>query len=169
LGSSRFPSPFIKPNVPSSGIRLSDLRAVPSTGIYPASSVHLTLSDAQKAPTLTAEFAGRDPHILPEPPLLTLDHLSGMLYPLPRRIESVHDGCRVGALPRRAFPDPYSLPRFRVGSASTLQLSGPARISYALRPARLLAHHTWTLSRGFGQLQLSNLTINYSSGSFPHW
>jgi hypothetical protein len=32
-----------------------------------------------------------------------------------------------------------------------LQLSGPARTLLALRPAGLLAHHAWTLSRGFDQ------------------
>jgi hypothetical protein len=42
-----------------------------------------------------------------------------------------------------------ALARFRAGSASTSQLSGPAQALLALRPAGLLAHLSWTLSRGF--------------------
>jgi len=79
------------------------------------------------------------------------DYLSGVLCSLPRWTVSVHDGYRVSALPRRALPDPFCLPRSWAGSASTLQLSGPARTLLALRPAGLLAHHAWTLSRGFDQ------------------
>jgi len=63
----------------------------------------------------------------------------------------VHDGYRDGALPRRVLPDPCCLLRFRAGSASTWQLSGPAQASHALRPAGLLARHLWTLSRGSDQ------------------
>src|ERR1700684_3998038 len=77
------------------------------------------------------------------------DYLSGVLFPLPRWTESVHDGYRVGALPRRVLPDPYCLPQQGAGSASTLRLSGPAQALRALRPAGLLAHHSWTLWRGF--------------------
>ena len=105
------------------------------------------------------------------------DYLSGVLCPLPRWTVSVHDGYRVGAFPRRVLPDPFCLPRKRAGSASTLQLSRPAQALLALRPAGLLAH----LSVDFvtrlrharlpepAARQLSNLTIHYSSGSFPHW
>jgi hypothetical protein len=41
-----------------------------------------------------------------------------------------------------------AIPRYRGGSASTSLLSRPAQASHALRPAELLTHHTWALSRG---------------------
>ena len=59
-------------------------------------------------------------------------------------------GLAAGALPRLAFPVPCCLPRSRDGSASILPLSRPAQASRMLRPARLLAHLKWTLSRGSG-------------------
>src|SRR5258708_38945447 len=70
---------------------------------------------------------------------------------LPRWSGSVLYGYLVDALPRRAFPDPLGLPQSSAGSAPTLSLSRPARASHALRPARLLIHHSWTLSRGSSQ------------------
>ena len=103
-------------------------------------------------------LCGALPHDHPEPPLLALDYLSGVLYPLPRRTESVHDGYRVGALPRRVLPDPFCLPRFRVGSASTLQLSGPAQALLALRPAKLLAHLSVDFVARFQPGQFPNRT-----------
>ena len=77
------------------------------------------------------------------------DYLSGVLCSLPRWTGSVHDGYRGGVFLRRVLPNPFSLPRFSAGSASTLYISRPAQALHALRPARLFAHHTWTLSRGF--------------------
>src|SRR5260370_28626070 len=70
---------------------------------------------------------------------------------LPRWSGSAHYGYLVGALPRRAFPDPLGLPQSSAGSAPTWWLSRPARASHALPPARLLIHHSWTLSRGSRQ------------------
>ena len=52
------------------------------------------------------------------------------------------------AFPRGFLPCPCCLPRYGGGSASTSLLSRPAQASHALRPARLLTHHTWALSRG---------------------
>ncbi len=46
------------------------------------------------------------------------------------------------------LPCPRGLPRSSGGSASTSSLSRPAQASLTLRPAQLLAHHTWALSRG---------------------
>src|SRR5271165_933305 len=46
------------------------------------------------------------------------------------------------------LPCPRGLPRLIGGSASTTILSRPAQASLALRPAKLLAHHAWALSRG---------------------
>jgi len=88
------------------------------------------------------------------------EYLSDMLCPLPRRTESVHDGYRVGALPRLAIPDPYCLPRSCAGSASALQLSGPARTLHALRPARLLAHLSVDFSR---EVSISTVTSAHRS------
>ena len=51
------------------------------------------------------------------------------------------------AFPRGFLPCPCSLPRFMGGSAST-SLSRPAQASHALRPAQLLTHLSWALSRG---------------------
>ena len=79
------------------------------------------------------------------------DYLPRMPCSLPRWSGWVIDGCIVGALPRRAFPDPLGLPQSSAGSASTLPLSRPARASRALRPARLLGRQKWALSRGFAQ------------------
>src|SRR5579859_3306154 len=46
------------------------------------------------------------------------------------------------------LPCPRGLPRYAGGSASTTSLSRPAPASHALRPTRLLTHHSWALSRG---------------------
>src|ERR1700720_2501535 len=58
--------------------------------------------------------------------------------------------CRLafGALPRRALPEPRGLPGTNGRSASTNFLSRPAQASLTLRPVDLLAHLSWTLSRG---------------------
>ena len=53
-----------------------------------------------------------------------------------------------GALPRPALPEPHGLPGTNGRSASTNFLSRPAQASLTLRPADLLAHLSWTLSRG---------------------
>ena len=76
----------------------------------------------------------------PGSPPLTTDYLSDMLCSLPRWTGSVLFGYRNGALPRRALPHPFCLPRSCGGSASTLPLSRPAQALHVLRPARLLAH-----------------------------
>jgi hypothetical protein len=67
---------------------------------------------------------------------------------LPRWIDSV---LSVGLLARsRAglLPEPRGLPGTNGRSASTNFLSRPAQASLTLRPADLLAHLAWTLSRG---------------------
>src|ERR1700680_1268536 len=56
-------------------------------------------------------------------------------------------GWHFGALPRRALPEPHGLPGTNGRSASTNFLSRPAQASLTLRPADLLAHLAWTLSR----------------------
>jgi len=81
------------------------------------------------------------------------------------------------AFPRGFLPCPCSLPRYRGGPASTSLLSRPAQASPALRPAKLLTHHTWALSRGFALAgfparALASYQVqptNSLGGSFPHW
>ena len=116
---------------------------------YPASSVHLALSDARM---VRRPFWRRSRFATPRP---------SRTFPTDARFPFWHavlttpvdrwvlDGYRCGALPRRVLPHRFCLPRSCDGSASTLPLSRPARALHALRPARLLAHHAWTLSRGF--------------------
>jgi len=58
------------------------------------------------------------------------------------------------------LPDPYCLPRSCAGSASALQLSGPARTLHALRPARLLAHLSVDFSR---EVSISTVTSAHRS------
>jgi len=51
-------------------------------------------------------------------------------------------------LPAPGFPNRSGLPGTKGRSASTKILSRPAQASLTLRPADLLAHLKWTLSRG---------------------
>src|SRR5260370_32608043 len=75
------------------------------------------------------------------------NHLLDVLFSLPRWIDSVlSDG--IGAIPRRVLPEPHGLPGTNGRSASTNFLSRPAQPLLTLRPAYLLAHLSWTLSRG---------------------
>src|SRR5580698_11136075 len=75
------------------------------------------------------------------------------------------------------LPCPYSLPRSSDGSASTTSLSRPAQASHALRPARLLTHLSWALSRGsvlagFPARPLASYQVQPTTslgGPFPHW
>src|SRR5580704_8400818 len=81
------------------------------------------------------------------------------------------------AFPRGFLPCPCCLPRYRGGSASTSLLSRPAQASHALRPAELLTHHSWALSRGFALAgfparALASYQVQPTTslgGSFPHW
>ena len=57
----------------------------------------------------------------------------------------------VGSMARsraRFFPNRFGLPGTNGRSAPTIFLSRPAQASLTLRPIDLLAHLTWTLSRG---------------------
>ena len=47
-----------------------------------------------------------------------------------------------------SFPALRGLPRHSRGAASTTSLSRPAQASRVLRPAKLLTHQKWALSRG---------------------
>src|SRR6202451_1948451 len=84
----------------------------------------------------------------PEPPPLTQIAFPTCRAHYPGGPYQVLVGCRVARSRARFLPCPYSLPRISGGSASTSSLSRPARTSHALRPARLLTHLPWALSRG---------------------
>jgi hypothetical protein len=104
-------------------------------------------------------------------------HLLCMPCSIPRRIGSGARWLASCAFPRGFLPCPYCLPRYRGGSASTSLLSRPAPASHALRPAKLLTHHTWALSRGsalagYPTRALASYQVQPTtslSGSFPHW
>jgi len=198
----RFPSPLIKPDVPISGIRLSDwlhrrltnvvehVEAVSRLVLRLAIQLDLKFPDLarccqthRQSPSLpsftstpevrTLSSAGiTRPHRSygplrlpdwPTPLLATFgsatpsqsrasptdpDRLFYMPCSLPRWTGPGARWLPSGAFPRGLLPCPYSLPRFSGGSASTTSLSRPAQASHALRPARLLTHHSWALSRG---------------------
>lgn len=84
-------------------------------------------------------------------------------------------GWRVARSRAESLPCPYCLPRSRGRSASTPLLSRPAQASLALRPAKLLTHHTWALSRGsalasFPARALASYQVQPTTsldGSFP--
>src|SRR4030095_7387965 len=76
------------------------------------------------------------------------DHLPCMPCSIPRWTGSGARWLASCARPLWLLACPCSLPRYRDGSASTSLLSRPAQASHALRPAQLLPHHTWALSRG---------------------
>ena len=105
------------------------------------------------------------------------DHLLCMPCSLPRWTGSGARWLASCAFPRGLLPCPCSLPRYRGGSASTSLLSRPAQASHALRPAELLTHHPWALSRGFALAGFPARTLaSYQvqpttslGGSFPHW
>src|SRR5205823_3741184 len=78
------------------------------------------------------------------------DHLLCMPCSLPRRIGT--GACWF-------LPCPRGLPRSSGGSASTSSLSRPAQASHTLRPAQLLTHHTWALSRGSARARFPARTL----------
>ena len=138
---------------------------------YPASSVPLPLSDTQM---IRRPFRRRSQDATPRPSRADANYLPGTLCSLPWW----SDPCCWLSLWRAPAPgssgstQPSPLQR-RVGT--TLGLSRPARALHALRPAKSLAHLSVDFVARFrpGQFPdrtarlLSNLTINYSSGSFP--
>jgi hypothetical protein len=133
----------------SSFTNTPEARALPSPGVTRLHRYIWPFPTPRWPAALSGDVRGSRSRDHPEPPPLTLDYLSDMLCSLPRWTPWVLDGYRCGALPRRVLPHRFRLPRSCDGSASTLPLSRPAQALHALRPARLLAHHTWTLSRGF--------------------
>jgi hypothetical protein len=126
---------------------------------YPASQVPLALSDARMVRHPVDAVLG---FATPQPSRAfptDSDYLPHMPCPLPRWFGSVHSGYVVGALPRRALPDPLGLPHSSAGSAPTWSLSRPARASYALRPARL---RLWGTQTRVGDYR-SRSAINWSA------
>jgi hypothetical protein len=159
-----------------------EARALPSPGVTRLHRYLWPFPTPRWSAALSGGVRGSRPRDHPGPPPLTLDYLSGMLCSLPRWTDSVRNGSCHGALPRRVLPDSFRLPWSCDRSASTLPLSRPARASHALRPARLLAHHTWTWSRGSGpprfrdwppasyRIQPSTIRVGPSpTGNQPLW
>ena len=106
------------------------------------------------------------------------EYLSDMLCPLPRRTESVHDGYRVGALPRRAsFPIHTAFPDLAPGRHPHCSFRGLLELYTRYGLPDCSPTFPWTSLARFRSAplpvltarQLSNLTINYSNGSLPHW
>jgi hypothetical protein len=118
-----------------------------------------------------------DPPANPEPPPLTQIAFPTCRAHYPGGPDQVLVGWRVARSRAGFLPCPYSLPRFSGGSASTSSLSRPAQASHALRPARLLTHLSWALSRGsalagFPTRTLASYQVQPTTslgGSFPHW
>src|SRR5215831_13277809 len=137
----------------------------------------MALSDSQTGRRPFRRRLGSRLPASPEPPSLTSDHLLCMPCSIPRWTGSGARWLASCAFPRGSLPCPCCLPRYEGGSASTSLLSRPAQASHALRPARLLTHHTWALSRGFALASFPARTLaSYQvqpttslGGSFPHW
>src|SRR6516162_5936918 len=135
----------------------------------------MALSDSQTGRRPFWRRLGPRPPANPEPPSLTSDHLLCMLCSIPRWTGSGARWLASCAFPRGFLPCPCCLPRYRGGSASTSLLSRPAQASHALRPAELLTHHTWALSRGstlagFPARALASYQVQPTTslgGSFP--
>src|SRR5215831_11824659 len=137
----------------------------------------MTLSDSQTGRHPFWRRSGPRPPANPEPPSLAPIALSACRAQYPGGPDQVLVGWRVARSRAGFLPCPYSLPRYRGGSASTSLLSRPAQASHALRPAKLLTHHTWALSRGsalagYPARALASYQAQPTTslgGAFPHW
>src|SRR5262245_10940677 len=137
----------------------------------------MALSDAQTGRRPFWQRSGPRPPANPEPPSLTQITFPACRAQYPDGPDSGARWLASGALPRRVLPCPCCLPRYRDGSASTTLLSRPAQASHALRPAELLTHLTWALSRGsaladYSARALASYQVQPTTslgGSFPHW
>ena len=116
-----------------------EVRALPSASITRLPRYSDPLRLPIWPPILPSAFEARP---LPAPGLPQLPRPPSLHAVLTTPVDQT--GALVGS-----FPVPHGLPRISGGSASTTSLSRPARASLALRPARLLTHHAWALSRGF--------------------
>ena len=124
-----------------------EVRALSSAGITRPLRSYGPLRLPDWPPPLLATFGGatlRQPRASPTDP----DRLPYMPCSLPRWTGSGARWLSSCAFQRRFLPCPCSLPRISGGSASTSSLSRPAQASHALRPAGLLTHLPWALSRG---------------------
>src|SRR5262245_57065302 len=137
----------------------------------------MALSDSQTGRRPFQRRSGPRPPANPEPPSLTQITFPACRAQYPGGPDQVLVGWRSCAFPRRFLPCPCCLPHYRGGSASTSLLSRPAQASHALRPAELLTHHSWALSRGsalagFPARTLASYQVQPTTslgGSFTHW
>src|SRR5262252_6126020 len=124
-----------------------EVRALSSAGITRPHRSYGPLRLPDWSPPFLATFGAATPG-QSRASLTNPDHLLCMPCSIPRWTGSGARWLTSCAIPRRFLPCPCCLPRCRGGSASTSLLSRPAEASHALRPAQLLAHHTWALSLG---------------------
>ena len=153
-----------------------EVRALSSAGITRPHRSYGPLRLPDWPPPFLATFGAATPS-QSRASLTDPDHLPCMPCSIPRWTGSGARWLASCAFPRGFLPCPCCLPRYRGGSASTSLLSRPAQASHALRPAELLTHHTWALSRGFALASFPARTLaSYQvqpttslGGSFPHW
>jgi hypothetical protein len=153
-----------------------EVRALSSAGITRPHRSYGPLRLPDWPPPFLATFGAATP-CQSRASLTDPNHLPCMPCSIPRWTGSGARWLPSCAFPRRFLPCPCCLPRYRGGSASTSLLSRPAQASLALRPAELLTHHTWALSRGFALAGFPARTLaSYQvqpttslGGSFPHW
>ena len=108
----------------------------------------MALSDAQTGPpSFRRRLKARPPPVPGLPQLPGSPSLHAVLTTPMDRIRCLSVVLLVRS--RTGFlPCPCSLPRSEGGSASISLLSRPAQASLTLRPAKLLTHLSWALSRG---------------------
>jgi hypothetical protein len=153
-----------------------EVRALSSAGITRPHRSYGPLRLPDWPPPFLATFGAATPS-QSRASLTDPNHLPYMPCSLPRWTGSGARWLASCAFPRGFLPCPCCLPRYRGGSASTSLLSRPAQASHALRPAELLTHHTWALSRGFALASfparaLASYQVQPTTslgGSFPHW
>jgi len=153
-----------------------EVRALSSAGITRPLRSYGPLRLPDWPPPFLATFGAATPS-QSRASLTDPNHLPYMPCSIPRWTGSGARWLASCAFPRGFLPCPYSLPRYRGESASTSLLSRPAQASHALRPAELLAHHTWALSRGsalagFPARTLASYQVQPTTslgGFFPHW
>ena len=124
-----------------------EVRALSSAGVTRPHRSYGPLRLPDWPPPFLATFGAATPS-QSRASLTDPNHLPCMPCSIPRWTGSGARWLASCAFPRGFLPCPCSLPRYRGGSASTSLLSRPAQASHALRPAELLTHHTWALSRG---------------------
>src|SRR5258707_353528 len=144
----------------------------------------MALSDSHTGRRPFWRRSGPRPPANPEPPSLTQTTFPTCRAHYPGGPDQVLVGWRVarsrpGFFPvlRGFLPCSCCLRRYPGRPAFTSLISRPPQASHALRPAALLTHHTWALSRGFALTSfpaggLASYQVEPATslgGFFPHW